>query len=67
MEARRFPFPRWLRCGCTRAVSNACTRRPEVGGSAERVMLAPAWLVAMENGLGHKGKHWVYVRHVDCL
>ena len=25
--------------------------------SDERVMLAPAWLVAMENGLGHKGEH----------
>ena len=25
------------------------------GGSGERVMLAPAWVVAMENGLGHKG------------
>jgi len=30
------------------------------GGSGERVMLAPAWLVAMENGIGHKGKHWLY-------
>eukprot|EP00966_Prymnesium_polylepis_P225109 5206488-Prymnesium_polylepis.1 len=22
--------------------------------------MAPAWLVAMENGLGLKGKHWLY-------
>ena len=30
------------------------------GGSGERIALAPAWLVAMENGLGLKGKHWLY-------
>lgn len=30
------------------------------GGSGEVIGLAPAWLVAMENGLGLKGKHWLY-------
>ena len=30
------------------------------GGSGEKIALAPAWLVAMENGLGLKGKHWLY-------
>ena len=26
----------------------------------ERLALAPAWLVSMENGFGLKGKHWMY-------
>ena len=30
------------------------------GGSGESIALAPAWLVSMENGLGLKGKHWLY-------
>lgn len=30
------------------------------GGSGERIALAPSWLVSMENGLGLKGKHWLY-------
>jgi hypothetical protein len=30
------------------------------GGSDERIAVAPAWLVAMENGLGLKGKAWQY-------
>ncbi len=29
-------------------------------GGSERVLLAPPWLVAMENGLGHKLKHVAY-------
>ena len=33
---------------------------PGGGGSGEKVAMAPAWLVAMENGLGLKGKHWQY-------
>ncbi len=30
------------------------------GGVVERVILAPAWLVSLENGLGHKQKHIMY-------
>lgn len=30
------------------------------GSSGERIALAPAWMVSMENGLGLKGKAWLY-------
>ena len=41
---------------------------PGEGGGGERILLAPPWLIAADNSLGHRYKHWQYgARPAPCV